>query len=279
MEGEVKEGESFELTLQIDRNPATTRRVGSEKVDVSKEALTVMLSMGAGSTADASDYEIMTNPVEVPEHNGTAPWVQEVSVAVMARADDEIDDMEMLVLDAEVDGTENATSGDNTDDDSYAGVSILTIGEGTERLVWAKSMDEVTDVIYAAKMEAMPDMDGNIAPGASFMFSAIALFNYAEGVTLEFAASSDDETAVSAAVDDGMVVVTGKMDGMAHVTLTATATSPSGVMIVEQTVPNVAQVLFPVSVMMPVPALPVIAQLLLMAFLAIGGGYRRYLRR
>ena len=39
MEGTVAEGESIMLELVVDRNPATTRRVGGEKVDVTKEAL------------------------------------------------------------------------------------------------------------------------------------------------------------------------------------------------------------------------------------------------
>ena len=124
----------------------------------------------------------------------------------------------------------------------------------------------------------MPDMDGNIMPGASFMFRAGSLFNYADGVTLQYAVSSDD-SAVSTSVDGDMVTVMANAEGMAHVTVTATATSPSGVTIVDQTAPNVAQILFPVTVVTAVPALPVIAQLLLMAFLAIGGGYRRYLKR
>ena len=65
---------------------------------------------------------------------------------------------------------------------------------------------------------------------------------------------------------------------MADVTITAAATLPSGVTIVTQTERNVARIVFPVEVSAVVPALPVIARLLLAAFLAIGG-YRRYRRR
>ena len=247
MEGMVTEGGSIMVEMEIDRNPATTRRIGSEKVDVTSEALTVMLSMGAGSTASESDYQIMTNPVAVPKHDGKAPWVQPVSVEVMALPDDELDDMEVLVLDAEVNGTD-ATAGPNSADDSYAGVSMLTIEESTAKLVWAKTEDEVYAVLTAAKEEGLgADMTFN--PGEMIEVMGSALFNAAEGVTLSFTADSDDDGVASTSITNGAVMVMAEdMAGMAHITVTAHASLPSGVMILDQSDPREASILFPVEV-------------------------------
>ena len=248
MEGKVAEGSSIMLTLTVDRNPATTRRVGGEKVDVTKEALTVMLSMGAGSTASASDYQIMTNPVSIPEYK-TGATEQTVMVEVMAVADNELDDMEMLVLDAEVDGTV-AASGPNTADDSYAGVSMLTIEEGTTKLVSPKTDEEIQAVIYPAK-EAGMGADMMFNPGEMIEVApASALFNAAEGVTLSYSAMSDNEDVATVMVSGSTVTVTAEdMAGvMAHITITAHASMPSGAKGLPQTDPREASIIFPVEV-------------------------------
>ena len=248
MEGMVEEGDSIMLTLMVDRNPATTRRVGGEKVDVTKEALTVMLSMGAGSTASASDYQIMTNPVSIPEYK-TGATAQTVMVEVMAVADNELDDMEMLVLDAEVNGTV-AASGPNSDDDSYAGVSMLTIEEGTTKLVSPKTDEEIQAVIYPAK-EAGMGADMMFNPGETIVVApASALFNAAEGVTLSYSAMSDNEDVATVMVSGSTVTVTAEdMAGvMGHITITAHASMPSAAKGLPQTDPREASIIFPVEV-------------------------------
>ena len=249
MEGTVAEGESIMLELVVDRNPATTRRVGGEKVDVTKEALTVMLSMGAGSTASASDYQIMTNPVSIPAYTTGDPE-QKVMVEVMALADNEVDDMEMLVLDAEVNGTV-AASGPNSDDDSYAGVSMLTIEEGTTKLVSPKTDEEIQAVIYPAK-EAGMGADMMFNPGEMIVVApASSLFNSAEGVTLSYSAMSDNEDVATVMVSGSTVTVTAQdMAGvMAHITITAHASmAAAGAKGLPQTDPNEASIIFPVEV-------------------------------
>ena len=245
MEGTVEEGQSIMLELAVDRNPATTRRISGEKVDVTKEALTVMLSMGAGSTATASDYQIMTNPVSIPEYK-TGATVQKVMVEVMAVADNELDDMEMLVIDAEVNGTV-AASGPNSDDDSYAGVSMLTIEEGTTKLVFAKSEDEVQAAIYAARDAGAGD-DMTFTAGEMIEIMGSALFSHAEGVTLSYSVMSSDDDVASTSVSGGTVMVTAGNMGMADITITAHASMPSGVKILGQTDPREASVMFPVEV-------------------------------
>ena len=250
MEGTVEEGESIMLELVVDRNPENTRRVGGEKVDVTKEALTVMLSMGAGSTASASDYQIMTNPVSIPAYTTGGSTEQKVTVEVMAVADNDVDDMEMLVLDAEVNGTV-AAAGPNSDDDSYAGVSMLTIGEGTTKLVSPKTDEEIQAVIYPAKEAGM---------GADMMFNpremivvtpASSLFNSAEGVTLSYSAMSDNEDVATVMVSGSTVTVTAQdMAGvMAHITITAHASmAAAGAKGLPQTDRSEASIIFPVEV-------------------------------
>ena len=62
-DGSVKEGETIELTLMINRNPSNTPVSSTEKLEYTQEAVSIMLDMGAGSTAGASDFSVMTNPV------------------------------------------------------------------------------------------------------------------------------------------------------------------------------------------------------------------------
>jgi hypothetical protein len=276
----VMEGSSTMLTLTIDRNPSDTRRRSGEKSEYSYEEVEVMLTAGAGTTAGMGDYTLPAM-VTFEEWDGTGSSTDSMMVEVMATMDDDIDEDHMLVVDAEVVGTESA-NGPNTDYDMYSGVSTVTIMDETPVLVWANPMNVVEKIIYDAKAAGMGD-DMMFSIGEMFEVDASLLFDHnmdMPGLTIEYAASSDDEVVASASATSGMVMVTAMSAGMAHVTVTATATStlPSGVKIVTQTEPNVAQILIPVEVMGAVPVLPIIAQLLLAGLLGMGG-FRRYLRR
>ena len=88
-----------------------------------------MLDMGAGSTAGASDFSVMTNPVTFPERTGGG-FSAAMKVEVMATADGELEDMEMLVLDAMVAGSD-ARNG--TDKAKHMAVSSLTIEDETTK--------------------------------------------------------------------------------------------------------------------------------------------------
>ena len=247
-DGKVKEGESLKIMLQIDRNPARTRRVSGEKVDVSQEALTVMFSMGAGSSSGLkqSDYQITTNPVKVDERK-SGSWTQEVEVEVTALADNDLDDMEVLVLNAEVDGTKNAEFGSNTADDMYSGVAMVTIEEGTAKLVWAKTQEEVEAAIKTAK-ETGAGADGMFTVGDMIKVMGSALFSPAEGVTLSYSAETSDATVASYMVSNGEVTVTAVGKGDAMITITAHASMPSSVTRNPQTDSRTASVTFPVEV-------------------------------
>ena len=245
-ESTVEEGESVELTLTLDRDPARdrARRTGGEKNDVTSEPVTVMLTMGAGTTADMDDYRL-PRTVTFPKHDGKAPWTQDAMVEVMALDDTELDEMEMLVLDAMIAGTVVANG---TEKETVESVAMLTIEEGTTNLVWAKTEEEVYAVLNAAKADGLGD-DMTFNPGEMIEVMGSAMFNAAEGVTLSFTADSDNEDVATESVSGGMVMVTAEdMAGMAHITVTAHASMPSGVMIADQTDPREASIMFPVEV-------------------------------
>ena len=129
--GTVMEGGKVELTVEINRNPSNTTVSSREKLEYTQEEVTVMLTGGAGSTAGTSDYSIMPNPVTFPERE-RGSYTASMTVEVEAMTDDVLDDMEMLVLDAMVAGS---VAANGTDKKPQAGVSTLTIEEGTAKLV------------------------------------------------------------------------------------------------------------------------------------------------
>ena len=240
--GMVTEGEEIELTLTINRNPANTIATDPETRQYTSEAIDVMLTMGAGTTAGMGDYDLPAT-AKFEKHDGKAPWTQEMKVMVMASEDDELDPGEMLVLDAMVAGTMTEYG---TEKDSHAGVSMLTIEEGTDTLVWAKTQDE----IYAAIIAALGEDKALMAEEMAEIMGS-ALFNAAQGVTLGYTAESDNMDLVMASVSGGTVMLeAGAMSGEAVITVTAHASMPSGVKILDQTDPREASVKFPVAVML-----------------------------
>ena len=76
-----------------------------------------MLTMGAGSTAGATDFS--TTSVKFPKRT-KGLYTAEMKTKVMALADDEIDGGEMLVLDAMLKGSETKNGSEGT---SIAGVN------------------------------------------------------------------------------------------------------------------------------------------------------------
>ena len=233
----VAEGEEVELTVTINRNPANTIAVDPEKRLYTSEPIEVMLTAGAGTTASMGDYQLPAT-IEFPKHNGKAPWTQSMKVKVMAMEDDDLDDGEMLVIDAMVAGTETKNGPEK---DSHAGLSSLTITESTTKLVWARSADEVEAAVMAAKKAGMGD-DMMFTAGEMIVLEGNDLFGSAEGVSVGYTATVDGD-AVSESVSGGVVTITADSMGMAKVTITARASRPSGaVMINDQTDPREASI-------------------------------------
>ena len=241
----VAEGGEVKLTLTLDRE---IREPGVPVQTASDEAVKVMLTASAMSTAGRDDYELPAM-VEFPKPTTAAQKkMQTMDVTIKATMDDNLGEAETLVVDAEVDGTMNATYGDNSDDDMYPGVAELAIEDATQKLVRAK--ENVEDTVYAAKMKGMGD-DEKFNPGETIELMGDALFDApVEGTTLSFTAESDDTAVATVAVSGGTVTVTAgtKTGVMANITITAHASMPPGVMVLDQTDPREAAIQFPVEV-------------------------------
>ncbi len=241
--GTVAEGGMVELTLTINRNPSNTPVSSTEKLQYTQEEVSIMLDMGAGSTASAADFSVMTNPVVFPKRE-RGSYTASKTVEVMATSDDVLDDMEMLVLDAMVAGS---VAANGTEKDSHMAVSTLTIEDGTGKLVWANSQEEVEAAVYAAKNAGMGD-DMTFTAGEMIEVMGGLLFSSAEGVTVSYSAMTSDAAVAATSVSGGMVTVTAAGAGMADITITAHASRPSGVKIADQTDPTEASIMFPVEV-------------------------------
>ena len=206
---------------------------------ISGEEIKVTLMPASGSAASAADYRLS-------QATTTVPAGESGMVKLELESDEDVGD-EMLVFDAMVAGLD-----ENGEETSMSmGIFMLTIVDGTDKLVEAKSMEDVYAALMAAKMEVMGDHGLN--PGEDFMLMGSDLFDSMEGVSVSFVAASDSD-AVDVSSDGSTITVMpmmATMEGMpAKITVTATAAMPSGVEILTQTRPNVAQVLFPVDVVL-----------------------------
>ena len=236
----VAEGETVDVTVTVNRNPADTIAYDAELRQYTSEELKVTLS-----PERSEDYRIMTNPVTIKEHNGRSPWTQTATFTIEAITDDDVD-MDTVTLDLEVAGAVAANGSETREEEAAVTVNIT---DETEKLVWAKTQDEVDAAVNAATSKAA-GADG-LNPGEMIEILGAELFGAAPGVVVDYAAASSDMTiATGSGSDRRMITVTPMAEGMAMVTVTATATPPSGATIVDQTKPNVAQIMFSVDVVL-----------------------------
>ena len=223
----VMEGETVKVMLTaVDKDGKATKAA---------EKLTITL-MPTG-TADASDYRLSSQSIEIASGKESSG-----AVDLMITADQDIGD-ETLTFDAAVGG--EAKNG--TEKRSVAGVLSLMITDGTQKLVYAKTQEEVEAAIYAAKNAGAGD-DMTFTAGETIDVMGSALFSSAEGVTLSYTAESSMSGVASASVSGDTVMVTAVAEGMTDITITAHASMASGVKILDQTDPGMASVMFPVEV-------------------------------
>ena len=222
----VMEGETVEVMLTVVDKDG--------KALAAPEDLSVSLMPSSGSSAD---YRLSTHPIMIEKGKKSS-----AAVELMLEMDDDIG-MEMLVFDASVAG--DAKIG--TDTRAVNNVLSLAIEDGTQKLVYAKTEEEVQAAIYAAK-EAGAGDDMTFTPGEMIEVIGNDLFSAAEGVTLTYTAESDMTGVASTSVGGGKVMVTAVGEGMAHITITAHASMPSGAKPLPQTDPREASVIFPVEV-------------------------------
>ena len=230
----LKEGGSVQIMAMVVDDKGKEMKAG--------EDLMVSLMPAEGSTAGMRDYSLSTHPIPVKKGQSSS-----MAVTLMAEEDDMVE-TETLMFDATVSG--DATKGEATR--SLMGVLSLMIEDATQELVWAKSEDDVKKVVYDAKTAGTGD-DEMFNPGEKIAIMAGSLFNAAKGATVTYTAKSDKTDVASTTVgSDGTVMVMAEdMVGMANITITAHGSmSASGVMILDQTDPAEASIMFPVEVML-----------------------------
>ena len=230
----LKEGETGTVTLIADRKEATDDIPDGEEI-------TVALTHGAASSASAADYNLSSKTVTIKAGSEKTEGTFMLEVV----ADDEVD-AEELALQAAVTGV--AMYGDAA---VIVDLDSISFVDGTTKLVYPKTDEEIQAVIYPAKEAGMGD-DMMFNPGETIeIASPGSLFNSEPGVTLSFTAESDMEDVATVGVTGGMVTVTAQdMAGvMAHITITAHASmAAAGAKGLPQTDPSEASIIFPVEV-------------------------------
>ena len=200
--------------------------------DTFEEKLTVALT--PTGTAGSADYTLVG--AFTIESGGKASGAVELEV----RSDEDVG-TDTLMFDATVSG--DSTVG--TETSTSAGVLSLTIEDATAKRIEPKSADAATAAIEAA-MKAGGGDDG-LNPGESFEVKTEALFEVAAGYTASYGASVSGG-AVGVSTTGDSVTVTANSAGESKVTVTGTAKAAMSSAMPSQTVSNVAEVSFDVTV-------------------------------
>ena len=224
----LMEGQKGTVTLMADRS-------GSGVPD--SEDITVELSLGAGSTANAQDYRL--EPSKVTLSGSATSGTFEVDVLR-----DEDVGPEMLVLMATVSGDED--NGDETMEEMLDAIDLV---DATTKKIEPKTPDEVHAAIDKARAEGAGD-NGLWNSGEMMTLMAEDLFDWPEtttSVVLSNAISEDQQIATAATSNDSLMI-TAVSGGMTEISVTATVIGESSGVAATQTVSNVATVKFPVTV-------------------------------
>ena len=206
--------------------------------DAVSDAEEFTVSLMAADQGQLLDYRVLPSSYKTPARGSFTSSGDDTEMVgpftLEALSDEDIGE-ETLMLNVKLTGQSTYGSGESN------GMFSITIEDTTKPLVWAKSQAEIEAAVYEAKGE------GPMYPGDSFELMTEDLFMMAEGVTVAYSASSDGEAA-SASASASTVKVMAEEAGMAHITITGTA-SMSGAKALPQTVSNIASIKFPVAVM------------------------------
>ena len=262
---EVMEGgDPVFLTITVDRGRGSADRITDEELTV---------DLRASDAGQVADYELSESRIML-EGRSSGKQSNDVDLKIMlsARSDEDVG-MEYLMLNLAVSGDSDIGSETST------GTFSIGIVDNTMKKVEPRSEEDAYPAILSA-MEMAAGDDG-LNPGESFTVMASDLFMVAEGYTASYGVSVEGGAASVSASSDS-ITVTATAAGESKVTVTATAKMAASSFLPEQTTSDVARITFPVMVVEgmpdPVPALPLIAQLLLALFL-MAGGSRLYRRR
>ena len=227
----VEGGDPVYLTISVYRGTVAT------KDETTAEDLTVDIKASAGQ---AGDFEVEPARVDLPPKGTNGKSVTDVDIKVTALNDEDVG-TEDLVLELVVSGEKENGSGTST------GTFPIPIVDKTTTKVEPKTLDEAYPKIMAA-MEAGAGDEG-FNPGESFSVMTSDLFTVMDGYTVAYGASVEGGgVSVSASADSISVEAKSATDGEAKVTVTATAKMASSSFIASQTVDNIAEITFPVTV-------------------------------
>ena len=194
------------------------------------EELTVALV--AADSGQAADFRV--SPAEVTVPTGTGERTADDVFTVWALANDDVG-AETLELSLVATGASARVNGSGESVGSFS----IDIEDATDPMIWVK------DGAYDAITMALGDAPLN--PGDSVEIMTDDVFGLAQGYTASYGAAVEGD-AVSAAASGAMVTVTASKAGEAKVTISGTAKMASSSLVINQTVANIAEVTFPVTV-------------------------------
>ena len=219
------------LTITVDRG------TGSTKDLTTGEELTVDIR---ANSAQGGDFEVEPARVTL-DSKDSGKSVTDVDIMLNALTDEDVG-LEDLVLQLVVSGETARGSGTST------GTFSIAIVDETMTKVAPKAEADAYPTIMAA-MEAGAGEDG-LNPGESFSVMTSDLFTVAEGYTAAYGASVQGNGVSVSASGDTITVDAKSATGEepAKVTVTATAKMAASSFIPSQTVSNIADITFPVTV-------------------------------
>ena len=230
---EVMEGgDPVYLTITVDRGRGSLDGITGEELTV---------DIRPGNAGQVADYDLSESRI-VLESRSSGQQTNDIDLEIelSARSDEDIG-AEDLVLNLEVSGDSDIGT------ESSTGTFTISLVDSTMKQVEPKSEDEAYPAIMTAMEEAAGD-DG-LNPGESFSVMTSDLFTVAEGYTAAYGASVEGSgVSVSASGDSIIVEAKSATDGAAKVTVTATAKMAASSFIPSQTVSNIAEITFPVTV-------------------------------
>ena len=225
----IEEGQMIDLKVTVVDKEGDADEAGED----------LMVSLMPTGDANEQDYRLSRHPVTI------AKGAESETIALTASANPDLG-MEMLMFDADVAGV----AANGTETRPSAGVLSLEIMDATERQVEAKLAEDLMPIIYGAIDEGDGD-DNMFNPGETIELDASTLFKPTE-YSITYSIDSDMMDVAKPDRTGNMVKVEALMaGGPADITITATATgmmSGAKPMPIPQTKPNVAQVIFSVTV-------------------------------
>lgn len=223
-------GDPVYLVISVDRGKA------ADKDATTIEKLSVDVKVAPAYAADASVTPTRVELDAVTTANGEQKSTTVVELSALA--DNDVGD-ETLVLHLEMMGQAANGSGTST------GTFEIMITDETTKKIEPKDSDADYDRIKAAIAEGAGEEGLN--PGETVTIMTSDLFTVAEGYTASYGVSVEGDAA-SASASGAEVTITAEMAGEAKVTVTGTARMAASSLEARQTVDNVAELTFPVTV-------------------------------